>query len=95
MNNKLEMKKISEDNDAAYFEFLPYKKLIETKDVFDSIYNSGDINLMHEFLQENPAHPLALFAISEFYRMKQDHNNANILLEKLLYYYEECFCYEF
>lgn len=50
MNNKLELQKVSEDDRAIYFEFQPYKKLVETKSVFLDIFNSGDIGLMFDFL---------------------------------------------
>ena len=54
-----------------------------------------DPNLLSKFLQENPNHPLALFAMAEYYRLKNDHSNTNLLLEKILYLYEESFIYEF
>lgn len=95
LTNRLGMHKIKEDENFIYFEFTPYKKLIDTKSTFEEIQNSMDINLLMDFLHDNPSHPYALFAVSEFYRLRQDHNNSNICLEKLLYLYEEAFCYEF
>ncbi len=70
LTNWLGMQKIKEDDKFIYFEVTPYKKLLDTKSTFDEIQNSMDINLLMEFLQNNPSHPYALFAVSEFYWLK-------------------------
>lgn len=44
------MQKIKEDEQFIYFEFTPYKRLIDTKSTFEQIQNSMDINLLMDFL---------------------------------------------
>lgn len=51
--------------------------------------------MLQEFLQNNPNHPEALYALGEYHRLKGSYKDANLLMEKLIFFYEESFIYDF
>lgn len=57
--------------------------------------NTFDPNAIFDFLNHHPVHCEALYDVSEFFRLKGDYKNANELLERLLYIYEESIGYYF
>lgn len=95
INYKLEMVQTDENDKYKIFEFEPAKKLLDLQDTFDEIRDTGDPNMLQEFLMNNPYHPEALYALGEYFRLKGDFKEANLLMEKLLFFFEESLAYEF
>lgn len=69
--------------------------MVDSQATFEQVQASMDPNLLNDFINQNPNHPLALFSMAEYYRLKNDHSNTNLLLERLLFLFEESFIYEF
>lgn len=43
----------------------------------------------------NPYYPEALYSLGEYYRVKGNFKEANLMMERLLFFYEESLVYEF
>jgi hypothetical protein len=62
---------------------------------YTTVKNTFDPNAIFDFLHKHSAHCEAIYDASEYFRLKGDYKNANELLERLLYIYEESIGYYF
>ncbi len=95
MNSKLDMKILSTKNQFKIFSFEPSKKFLNLQSVFESMRDTGDPNMLQEFLAKNPYYPEALYSMCEYFRLQGNFKEANFLMEKLIFSYEEAFVYDF
>ena len=77
------------------FAFKPTQKFQNLYDMYEVIKNTHDPNELIDFCHVNPFYPQALYDLSEFFRLKGNYKEANRLLERMLYLYEESFSYDF
>lgn len=90
----LELIKVNEFGHRI-FAFKPTAKFLALQETYKTIKNTHDPNNMFQFSQVNPFYPEAFYDTGEFLRLQGDMKGANKLLEQGLYFYEECFSYDF
>lgn len=95
LNDKLELAPVTATADYTIYTFVPGSKLRSLQETYDAVRDTHDPNAILDFLQTNPYYPEALYDIGEYFRLKGNIKDANLMLEKLLYFYEESFSYEF
>ncbi len=89
------MEIISDNPNYKFFTFKPTKALLNHQESYASIKNTHDPNLISEFLHTNPYFPLALYDLGEYLRLQGNFKDANFMMEKLLFFYEDSFDYHF
>lgn len=97
LNDKLSMKVLRNDpaNKARFFVFEASGKLASLVETYRQVKNTMDINSTGDFLQSNPYFPGALYDLGEYYRLQGNYKEANFLLEKMMFFYEDSLSYEF
>lgn len=97
LNDKLDMEVIRTDNNNK-FKFYAFKsdgKLSSLQETYKQVKNTYDINSTIDFLYSNPYFPEALYDLGEYLRLKSNYKDANYNLEKMMFFYENSFNYEF
>lgn len=90
----LELTKVNEFGHKI-FAYKPTTKFLTLMEMYKDIKNTHDPNNMFQFSQMHPFYPEAFYDVGEFLRLQGDMKGANKLLEQGLYFYEECFTYDF
>ena len=93
--DKLDLKLIRTSPTCRVFGFEPTPKIASLHETYETMRNTMDPNAIQEFLMVNPYYPEALYDMAEFFRLQGNYKDANYLMEKLMFFYEECFTYEF
>jgi len=77
------------------FAFKPTQQFTNLTETYKFVKDSGDPNNLAQFVQTHPFYPEALYDFGDFMRLQNNNKDANHLLEQALYFYEECFVYDF
>ena len=77
------------------FAFKPTPRFNSISETFDVIRNTHDPNELIQFVHTNPYYPEALYDLAEFFRLKGNYKEANKLLERILFLYEDSFTFDF
>lgn len=77
------------------FAFKPSQRFENLKEMYDNIRNTYDPNELIDFVQVNPFYPEAVYDLGEFFRLKGNFKEANKLLERVMFLYEDSFDYDF
>jgi hypothetical protein len=77
------------------FVFKPTPKFNTIAETFDVIRNTHDPNELIDFVHTNPFYPEALYDLGEFFRLKGNYKEANRLLERILFLYEDSISFDF
>lgn len=93
--DKLDLKLLRTTPQYKIFGFEATSKIASLQESYETIRNTMDPNAIQDFLMINPYYPEALYNMAEFFRLKGNYKDANYLMEKLLFFYEECFTFEF
>lgn len=64
------------------------------REEYESIKNSNDIQEMFDFFEKHPDNVDALYNVGEFLRLKGDYKQADVLIQKIIYIYEQSCLYE-
>src|SRR3990167_7102100 len=83
------------DHGQKVFVFKPTPRFETFAEMYEHISDSGDPNEMVDFVQQNPFYPEAVYDLGEYFRLKGNFKEANKLLEKVMYLYEDSFAYDF
>jgi hypothetical protein len=93
--DKLEMEILAESPAVKVFAFKPTAKLAALHESYQSVKDTSDPSAVQDFLMINPFFPEALYDLGEYFRLNGKFKDANFMLEKLLFFYEESFTFEF
>jgi hypothetical protein len=93
--DKLEMEILAESSAVKVFAFKPTAKLESLHESYQSVKDTSDPAAVQDFLVVNPYFPEALYDLGEYFRLNGKFKEANFMLEKLLFFYEESFSFEF
>lgn len=93
--DKLEMEILAESPSLKVFAFKPTAKLESLSESYQSVKDTSDPGAVQDFLVMNPYFPEALYDLGEYFRLNGKFKEANFMLEKLLFFYEESFSFEF
>lgn len=93
--DKLEMEILAESPSLKVFAFKPTPKLESLHESYQSVKDTSDPGAVQDFLVMNPYFPEALYDLGEYFRLNGKFKEANFMLEKLLFFYEESFSFEF
>lgn len=93
--DKLELKLLRTSPQFRVFGFEPTPKLAALHETYETVRDTADPNAIQDFLMSNAYYPEALYDMAEFFRLKGNYKDANYLMEKLLFFYEECLTFEF
>lgn len=95
VNYNLKLRVTKETEKYKIFSFEVPKNLLKLEATFESVVNTHDPNMLAEFLHKNPYHPKALYHFGEYYRLQGNFKEANLMMEKLIFLYEDSMPYEF
>lgn len=93
--DKLDLRLIRTNPRFKVFGFDPKAKISALRDAYETVRNTMDPNAIQDFLMINPYFPEALYDMAEFFRLKGNYKEANYLMEKILFFFEECLTFEF
>lgn len=93
--DKLDLKLLRRSPRFSIFGLEPTARLTTLRETYETVRNTMDPNAIQDFLMLNPYYPEALYDMAEFFRLKGNYKDANYLIEKLLFFYEECLTFEF
>ena len=77
------------------FAFKPSQRFEAMKETYETIRNTYDPNELIDFVHINPFYPEAVYDLGEFFRLKGNYKEANKLLERVMFLYEDSFAYDF
>lgn len=77
------------------FAFKPGPRFETIKEAYETIRNTYDPNELIDFVHINPFYPEAVYDLGEFFRLKGNYKEANKLLERVMFLYEDSFAYDF
>ena len=89
---------VSENLEHARFKLFTFEKtpLYEAQQKkFEAVQQTNDIRFLIQFLQSNPYHHETLLYLSDFLRMQGQFQQANELVEKCVYAFEDSWIREF
>lgn len=91
LNDKLSMKERRNDLGlkCKFFTFEAEGKLASLAETYRQVKNTMDIGSTMDFLQTNPYYPEALYDLGEYQRLQGNFKEANLMLEKMLFLYED------
>ena len=97
LNDRLQLTEDRHEPGLAltFYKFEAAGKLKRLGELYSELKNTHDISTTFDFLNTNPYFPEALYDIGEYYRLKGNFKEANFMLEKLVFFYEDSFPYEF
>jgi nitrogen regulatory protein PII len=91
LNDKLSMKEMRNDlgHKCKFFIFFAKGKLASLAETYKQVKNTNDIGSTMDFLHTNPYYPEALYDLGEYQRLQGNFKEANLMLEKMLFLYED------
>jgi tetratricopeptide (TPR) repeat protein len=91
LNDKLSMKEVRNDlgHKCKFFVFHATGKIASLAETYKQVKNTMDIGSTMDFLQTNPYYPEALYDLGEYQRLQGNFKEANLMLEKMLFFYED------
>jgi hypothetical protein len=77
------------------FVLQPTSRYASLQEAYESLKETHDPQNIFDFLHTNPYHIDALYDMAEFFRLRGDFKQANELLERVLYVFEDSFGFDF
>lgn len=97
LSHRLSMRQTRNDpgHKCKFFAFDAAGKLAALAETYREVKNTHDIGSTMDFLHSHPYFPEALYDLGEYQRLQGNFKEANLLLEKMLFFYEDCFDFSF
>lgn len=91
LSHRLSMRETRRDpgHKCKFFVFDAAGKLANLAETYQQVKNTHDIGSTMDFLHSNPYFPEALYDLGEYQRLQGNFQQANLLLEKMLFFYED------
>lgn len=97
LSHRLNMNETRRDpgHKCKFFIFDAAGKLGALAETYQQVKNTHDIGSTMDFLHSNPYFPEALYDLAEYQRLQGNFQQANLLLEKMLFFYEDSLDFSF